>query len=174
MIVLAVKPQALDSILAGLPALCRACHVSLDRRGKTLAALARGLGPDAAIIAHAEYAGGDRPRHYRCLHQCACQQGGTRFAAKLLAGGELAWVEDESLLDPVTAVSGSGPAYVFLLIESLAEAGVAAGLPAALAEKLARATVPVRASWRGSPPRAPPACARLSPARAHDAQHSTC
>jgi pyrroline-5-carboxylate reductase len=44
-------------------------------------------------------------------------------------------------LDPVTAVSGSGPAYVFLLIEALAEAGIVAGLPAALAEKLARATV---------------------------------
>jgi pyrroline-5-carboxylate reductase len=51
------------------------------------------------------------------------------------------WVEEEALLDPVTAVSGSGPAYVFLLIECLAEAGVAAGLPAALAMKLARATV---------------------------------
>jgi pyrroline-5-carboxylate reductase len=57
------------------------------------------------------------------------------------AVGEVAWVEDEGLLDPVTAVSGSGPAYVFLLIESLAEAGVASGLPAALAMKLARATV---------------------------------
>jgi pyrroline-5-carboxylate reductase len=53
----------------------------------------------------------------------------------------VAWVEDEALLDPVTAVSGGGPAYVFLLIECLAEAGVAAGLPADLAMHLARATV---------------------------------
>ena len=44
-------------------------------------------------------------------------------------------------MDAVTAVSGSGPAYVFLLAETMAQAGVAAGLPAALAEKLARATV---------------------------------
>ena len=57
------------------------------------------------------------------------------------AVGEVAWVEDEALLDPVTAVSGSGPAYVFLLIECLAEAGIAAGLPAELAMTLARATV---------------------------------
>jgi pyrroline-5-carboxylate reductase len=57
------------------------------------------------------------------------------------AVGDVAWADDEALLDPVTAVSGSGPAYVFLLIECLAEAGIAAGLPAALAMTLARSTV---------------------------------
>jgi pyrroline-5-carboxylate reductase len=55
--------------------------------------------------------------------------------------GRVEWVTDEGLLDAVTAVSGSGPAYVFLLAESLARAGAAAGLPADLAERLARATV---------------------------------
>ena len=59
----------------------------------------------------------------------------------LAAGGQVMWVEDEALLDPVTAVSGSGPAYVFLLTECLAEAGRAAGLDAELAERLARHTV---------------------------------
>ena len=59
----------------------------------------------------------------------------------LAAVGEVAWVEDEGLLDAVTAVSGGGPAYVFLLIECLAEAGAAAGLPADLAMRLARVTV---------------------------------
>lgn len=61
--------------------------------------------------------------------------------ALLRATGVVEWVEDEALLDPVTAVSGSGPAYVFLLVEELARAGVAAGLPARLAEKLARETI---------------------------------
>ncbi len=59
----------------------------------------------------------------------------------LAAVGDVMWVDDEALLDPVTAVSGSGPAYVFYLTECLAEAGRAAGLDAAFAEKLARATV---------------------------------
>ena len=59
----------------------------------------------------------------------------------LRAIGAVEWVEDESLMDAVTAVSGSGPAYVFLLAEELARAGIEAGLPEELATKLARETV---------------------------------
>ncbi len=61
--------------------------------------------------------------------------------ALLRAAGKVEWVSDEALMDAVTAVSGSGPAYVFLLAEELARAGVAAGLPAELAIRLARETV---------------------------------
>lgn len=61
--------------------------------------------------------------------------------ALLEAVGEAVVVRDEALLDPVTALSGSGPAYVFLLIEAMAEAGVAAGLPRDLAARLALVTV---------------------------------
>jgi pyrroline-5-carboxylate reductase len=61
--------------------------------------------------------------------------------ALLRATGSVEWVDDESLMDAVTAVSGSGPAYVFLLAEELARAGVEAGLPEELATKLARETV---------------------------------
>jgi pyrroline-5-carboxylate reductase len=61
--------------------------------------------------------------------------------ALLRATGSVEWVDDEKLMDAVTAVSGSGPAYVFLLAEELARAGVEAGLPAELATKLARETV---------------------------------
>ena len=64
------------------------------------------------------------------------------LATALLSGiGRVEWVEDEALIDAVTAVSGSGPAYVFLLVECLARAGAEAGLPPDLAERLARATV---------------------------------
>jgi pyrroline-5-carboxylate reductase len=61
--------------------------------------------------------------------------------ALLRATGSVEWVDDEGLMDAVTAVSGSGPAYIFLLAEELARAGVKAGLPVELATKLARETV---------------------------------
>jgi pyrroline-5-carboxylate reductase len=61
--------------------------------------------------------------------------------ALLRATGSVEWVDDERLMDAVTAVSGSGPAYIFLLAEELARAGVEAGLPLGLATKLARETV---------------------------------
>jgi pyrroline-5-carboxylate reductase len=61
--------------------------------------------------------------------------------ALLSAVGAVEWIGDEALMDAVTALSGSGPAYVFLLAEAMAKAGAAAGLPPALAATLARATV---------------------------------
>src|SRR5215470_17115707 len=65
-----------------------------------------------------------------------------RQASDLLAAiGKVEWISDEALMDAVTALSGSGPAYVFLLAEAMASAGIAAGLPPALATRLARETV---------------------------------
>lgn len=58
----------------------------------------------------------------------------------LLAVGTVAWIEDENLMDAVTAVSGSGPAYFFLVIEAMTEAGIALGLDAKLAKELATQT----------------------------------
>ena len=91
----------------------------------------------------------------------------TRKARKLAHGllaatGSVEWVDDEALMDAVTAVSGSGPAYVFLLAEAMAQAGAAAGLPAALAEKLARETVAGSGELLHRSPRA---CRDLAPER---------
>ncbi len=69
--------------------------------------------------------------------------------------GDVAWIEDEALLDAVTAVSGSGPAYVFLLAECLAEAGRRVGLPEELAARLARQTVAGAGTLLGQSPLSP-------------------
>ncbi len=61
--------------------------------------------------------------------------------ALLASVGSVEWLDDEGLIDALTAVSGSGPAYVFLLAEAMAQAGIAAGLPADMAARLARSTV---------------------------------
>jgi pyrroline-5-carboxylate reductase len=77
----------------------------------------------------------------------ACGNAAVTAAQRTLADGLLAaigsveWVDDEALMDAVTALSGSGPAYVFLLAEAMGKAGMAAGLPEALAHRLARETV---------------------------------
>jgi pyrroline-5-carboxylate reductase len=65
-----------------------------------------------------------------------------KLASELLAAiGKVEWAREELLMDAVTALSGSGPAYVFLLAEAMANAGIAAGLPPALATRLAQETV---------------------------------
>ena len=65
-----------------------------------------------------------------------------KLASDLLTTiGKVEWVADETLMDAVTALSGSGPAYIFLLAEAMTKAGIAAGLPADLAARLARETV---------------------------------
>ena len=85
--------------------------------------------------------------------------------ALLRAVGEVAWVDDEGLIDAVTAVSGSGPAYVFYLAECLAEAGVKAGLAPELAQKLARWTVAGSGELLHRSDLGADSCARTSPRR---------
>lgn len=110
--------------------------------GKTLAGLTRHLG-DAAIVRTMPNtpAAIGRGITVACPNPLVTSEQ-REFCSRLLAAvGESAWVEDEGLMDAVTAVSGSGPAYVFLLIEALARAGQSEGLPADLAFRLARLTV---------------------------------
>ncbi len=79
-----------------------------------------------------------------------------KFAQKLLSAlGETVWVDHEDMIDIVTVVSGSGPAYVFLLTEALTAAAEAEGLPRALAQKLARATIIGSGALLDADPRAP-------------------
>jgi pyrroline-5-carboxylate reductase len=143
-IVFAVKPQSLPEALPAYRRFADGKTVFLSiAAGKTLRFFARGLGDEAPVVR----AMPNTPAAIGRGISVACANAKVAPAQRALCGkllaaaGEVAWVEDEALLDPVTAVSGSGPAYVFLLIECLAAAGVAAGLPADLATTLARATV---------------------------------
>ncbi len=144
-IVIAVKPQVAPQAIAPLAPLFR----RRDGRRVDHGRAARcNFSPGAAETRmrdrarHAEYAGRDRPRHHRRRAASTPTTAQRALADRLLsAAGTVEWVDDEALMDAVTAVSGSGPAYVFLLAEALAQAGVAAGLPRRLAAKLARETV---------------------------------
>jgi pyrroline-5-carboxylate reductase len=142
-VVLAVKPQNMGDVLPGLRRFVAPGTVFLSiAAGKTLAALGKGLG-EARIVRTMP----NTPAAVRHGITVAVAGQGVDATQRancdrlLRAVGEVVWVEDEGLLDAVTAVSGSGPAYVFLLAEAMAEAGVKAGLPRELAEQLARATV---------------------------------
>jgi len=142
-VVFAVKPQIIDAVLPPYRRWARpeTLFVSIVA-GKTLAGLGRHLGPAAVIrtMPNTPAAIG-RAITVACANARVTQQQ-RRLCDRLLAAiGESAWVEDEALIDAVTAVSGSGPAYVFLLIEALARAGETEGLPPTLALRLARSTV---------------------------------
>ena len=143
-VVLAVKPQAMDAVLPPYARFVAPDTVFLSiAAGKPIGYFAGHLGSDAAIVRAMPNTPAAVGRGVTVL--CAnARVGETQraiCAALLSAVGAVDWVDDEALMDAVTAVSGSGPAYVFLLAEALAEAGVAAGLPADLAGKLARLTV---------------------------------
>jgi pyrroline-5-carboxylate reductase len=143
-ILLAVKPQMMDAVLPGLQArLPFAALVISIAAGKTLSYLKDRLGSGVGIVRTMPNTPAAIGRGFTvcCAGPNVTADQRSRTEALMKAVGQVAWVDDESLMHAVTAVSGSGPAYVFLLIETLAEAGVAAGLPRDLAEELARATV---------------------------------
>ncbi len=143
-IVIAVKPQSAPEAMRSLePFVGKSALAVSIMAGRTLGFLERALPSGAAIVR----AMPNTPAAIGRGITVACPNSKVssrqrKLAANLLAAiGTVEWVSDEGLMDAVTAVSGSGPAYVFLLAEALAQAGIASGLPAALAQKLARETV---------------------------------
>ncbi|MCW2247222.1 pyrroline-5-carboxylate reductase [Azospirillum fermentarium] len=143
-VVLAVKPQVMDGVLAGCAGLVHPGTVFLSvAAGKTIASFARHLGDGAAVVRAMPNtpAAIGRGMTVAVANPLVPEERRNFCDALLRAVGQVAWIEDEALMDAVTAVSGSGPAYVFLLAEVLAAAGREAGLPADLAVQLARATV---------------------------------
>jgi pyrroline-5-carboxylate reductase len=142
-IVLAVKPQVAADLLPQVAALTEADTLVLSiMAGKTLAFLQAGLSNAAIVRAMPNTpAAIGRGITVAVPNEAVTAEQKQRAHALLAASGAVEWIAEERLMDAVTAVSGSGPAYVFLLAEALARAGVAAGLPEDLAAKLARETV---------------------------------
>jgi pyrroline-5-carboxylate reductase len=143
-IVIAVKPQTAPDAVPTLRAYVGKTTLVLSiMAGRTIGFLERALPAGTAIVR----AMPNTPAAIGRGITVAVANGKVsarqrKQAGDLLAAiGSVQWVSDEALMDAVTAVSGSGPAYVFLLAEAMAKAGIAAGLPPALAARLARETV---------------------------------
>jgi pyrroline-5-carboxylate reductase len=141
---MAVKPQVMDAVLAPLAGLSSPSTLLVSiAAGRTIASFEKHLKPGTPVIRTMPNTPAAIGRgitvcvangHVGARDRALCE-------ALLAAVGEVGWVEDEALIDAVTAVSGSGPAYVFLLVEAMAAAGVKAGLEPELSMRLARATV---------------------------------
>ena len=143
-IVVAIKPQIAGEVVPGLARFVGPSTVVVSiMAGQTLRSLERPLPASAAVVRAMPNTPAAIGRGITVAVPNARVTAAQRELAHglLSAIGTVEWVSEEGLLDAVTAVSGSGPAYVFLLAETLAQAGAAAGLPADLAARLARATV---------------------------------
>ncbi len=141
--IVAVKPQVLGDVLAGLGSLVGPETVVVSVvAGKTIAAFATGLGTSSIVrtIPNTPAQVG-RGITAAVADPSVSPEDRALVAALLAAVGEVEWVGQESDIDLVTAVSGSGPAYVFHMVEALAAAGAAAGLSPELSARLARATI---------------------------------
>jgi len=142
--VVAIKPQVLKHEAKALAGFAQngALMISIAA-GTSVSSLAKAWGSKARIIRAMPNTPGAIGRGITGLYAAkGTSPGDKRRAASLLSAlGETIWVSKETLIDSVTAVSGSGPAYLFLMVEALTEAGLAEGLPRAQAEKFARATV---------------------------------
>ena len=143
-IVIAVKPQVAPVVVPTLAPLLTPNTVMLSiMAGRTLGFLEGALAQQTALVRAMPNtpAAIGRGITVAAPNAKVSQRQRALVHTLLAATGLVEWVTDEGLMDAVTAVSGSGPAYVFLLVEALTHAGMSAGLPPELAAKLARATV---------------------------------
>jgi pyrroline-5-carboxylate reductase len=142
-LVVAIKPQIAAEALPPLGPMIGASTVVVSiMAGRTLNFIAGALNKPCALVRAMPNTPAAIGRGITVAVPRGASAAQRDLADRLLAAtGSVEWTDDEALMDAVTAVSGSGPAYVFLLAEALAEAGVASGLPPALAAKLARETV---------------------------------
>lgn len=143
-LVLGIKPQTLEEAAPSLaPLVGPETMIVSILAGKTIANLVERIPAAKAVVRAMPNLPASVLRGVTGMVASQGTSPAQRAIAETLlsAVGSVEWLDHEGLIDAVTAVSGSGPAYVFYLVECLARAGAAAGLPADLAERLARATV---------------------------------
>ena len=142
-VVLAVKPQVMGAVLDQLRSLIGDQTLVLSiAAGISIDTLVRGLGTERVVRTMPNTPAQIGEGISGAVAAAAVGVADRALAEDLLsAAGEVVWVEREALMDAVTAVSGSGPAYVFHLVEAMAAAGVSQGLSSDQAMKLARQTV---------------------------------
>jgi pyrroline-5-carboxylate reductase len=142
-VVLAVKPQNAAETLPLYARFAGSAVFLSIMAGQTIRGIESRLGVGAAVVRAMPNTPAAIRQGFTVCHAAAGVTAAQRALCDTLltAVGEVAWVEDEALLDPVTAVSGGGPAYVFLLAELLEAAAIEQGIPAGLARRMARRTV---------------------------------
>ncbi len=143
-IVFAVKPQVADDVIPAYAKFATSGAVYLSVvAGLQVSKLEQLLGGQAAVVRAMPNTPAAVGQGMSVLFASPGAGPSHKRVSKVLMGavGETAWIADEAQMDAVTAVSGSGPAYVFLLAEAMMEAGIDAGLPPVLADQLARATI---------------------------------
>jgi pyrroline-5-carboxylate reductase len=142
--VVALKPQVLADAAPRLRAIAESGATMISiAAGTTTKSLAKAWGSRARVVRSMPNTPGAIGRGITALYAAPKATAKDRkLADRLLSAlGETVWVQREAQIDAATAVSGSGPAYVFYLVEALREAALQVGLPRSLAEKLARQTV---------------------------------
>lgn len=142
-VILATKPQEAPATLPIHARFARSAVFVSIMAGKTVAFMQGLLGAGSAVVRAMPNTPAAVRQGFTVAYAAPGVSAAQRALADTLLGatGEIAWVEEEGLLDPVTAVSGGGPAYVFLLAELLERAAVEQGIPADLARRMARSTV---------------------------------
>lgn len=143
-LLLAVKPQVAPEALPKVAGLVQAETLVVSvMAGRTLGFMAAIFGADAALVRSIPNTPAAIGRGVSVAVAAPSVTAAQKVLTDALLGaiGIVEWIDDEALMDAATAVSGSGPAYAFLLAEVMAQAGAAAGLPPALSARIARATV---------------------------------
>jgi pyrroline-5-carboxylate reductase len=143
-VVLAIKPQIMDKVCSALkPLISKDCLILSIAAGRKISGINAHFHPNQPIIRVMPNtpAAIGKGISAGCTNSAATQRHKNLAADLMSAAGLYEWVGDESLMDAVTALSGSGPAYVFYLIEMLSKSGETIGLPKNIAVRLARQTV---------------------------------